>query len=94
MGKVGYITKKFVKGKYYIYVRQSYRDSKTVKHKYLFSFGAMPEALNKMYRILEQEEPFPETLMVNHFTLEDVYDWILTIETGITSRGKRFLMKS
>jgi len=36
----------------------------------------MPEALNKMHRILEQEESFPETLSESHFTLEDVYDWI------------------
>lgn len=92
MCKVGYLTKKHVKGKIYIYVRQSYRESNSVKHRYLFSFGVMPEALNKMYRILEQEEPFPETLSESHFTLEDVYDWILTIETGVTSKGRSFLM--
>lgn len=45
MGKVGYLTKKYAKGKLYIYVRQSYRVNKKVKHRYLFSFGPMPEAL-------------------------------------------------
>lgn len=54
----------------------------------------MPEALNKMYRIFEQEESFPDTISRNHYTLDDVYDWILTIETGVTSKGKSFLIES
>ncbi|MDE5055342.1 hypothetical protein NDK25_24295 [Niallia taxi] len=45
-----------------------------------------------MYRIFEQQEPFPKRLSKCQFTLEDVYEWILTIETGVTTKGKSFIM--
>ncbi|WP_281203325.1 hypothetical protein [Cytobacillus kochii] len=88
--KTGYLTKKVSKGRTYIYLRKSYRVDKKIKHKYLYSFGVMPEALEKMYKIRDNPQTFPKDLIDKGFELRDLYDWILTIETKVTSTGRRF----
>ena len=50
----------------------------------------MPEALEKMYKIRDNPQTFPKDLIDKGFELRDLYDWILTIETKVTSTGRRF----
>ncbi|MDM5205355.1 hypothetical protein [Cytobacillus kochii] len=90
MKKLGYLSKKISKGHTYIYLRKSYRVDKEIKHKYLYSFGSMPDALEKMYEMRDNPQGFPKELIELGFDLIDLYDWILTIETKVTSTGRSF----
>ncbi|GAF66422.1 hypothetical protein BTS2_3323 [Bacillus sp. TS-2] len=90
MGKVGYLSKKISKGKTYIYLRKSYREGKEVKNEYLYSFGPMPHALEKMYSIRGNPDTFPKELTNQDYDLLDLNEWILTLETKLTSTGRSF----
>jgi hypothetical protein len=50
----------------------------------------MPQALEKMYWMRDNPEKFPEELTNWGFNLNDLDDWILTLETQITSTGREF----
>lgn len=89
--KPGYLTKKKSHGKLYIYVRKTYREGKNIKHEYIYSFGAMPDALEKMYWYRDNPEQFPLELIAKGYDLVDLYDWIMTMETNVTSKGREFL---
>lgn len=93
MKKVGYLSQKKSNGKVYIYLRKSYREENKVKHEYIYSFGAMPNALEKMYTLRENPEDFPQDLRGRNYNLDDLDDWIMTIETRKTSRGRDFCLK-
>ncbi|PJN91479.1 hypothetical protein [Bacillus sp. mrc49] len=86
----GYLSKKKANGSIYIYVRRSYRVGKRTSHKNIYGFGPLPAALEKMYQIRENPNTFPETLSLEGFNLSDLHEWILTIETNITSTGRDF----
>lgn len=90
MKKVGYLSKKKVSNKTYIYIRKSFRENKKIKHEYIYSFGSMPGALEKMYWLRDHPELFPNELADRGFDFSDLYDWILTMETGVTSTGRDF----
>jgi hypothetical protein len=90
--KSGYLSKKLSNGRNYLYIRQSYRLDGKVKHKYLYSFGAMPSALDKMYDILNNPETFPDKLKENGFNLNDLQEWVFTVETRTTSTGRKFVI--
>lgn len=90
MKKSGYLTRKKSNGKIYIYLRRSYRDEGKIKHEYIYSFGAMPNALEKMYYLRDNPDDFPEKLSERKFHYEDLRDWIATMEVGITSHGRSF----
>lgn len=90
MKKSGYLARKKSNGGIYIYLRRSYRENGKVKHENLYSFGAMPKALEKMYWLRDNPEEFPEELKQRHFDLIDLYDWIMTIETEVTPTGRAF----
>lgn len=94
MKKIGYLTKKKSNGAFYIYLRRSYRKQNKVNHEYIFSFGKMPNALEHMYWIRDNPEKFPTELIERHFNLDDLQEWILTIETGVTSTGRNFGVKN
>ena len=88
--KSGYICRKRAKERTYIYLRRSYRENNKVKHEYVYSFGPMPDALEKMYWLRDNPEEFPEELKQRHFDLVDLYDWIMTMETKVTPTGRIF----
>lgn len=88
--KIGYLSKNKSKGITYIYLRKSEREKDLVKKKNLYSFGRMPQALEDMYTWREQPEKFPEKLKELGYNLEDLQEWILTLETKITSKGNPF----
>lgn len=93
--KIGYLSKVKSKGKTYIYIRVSerYKDDSgksIVRKRNIFSFGCMPKALDNMYYWRDNPEMFPDELKEMGYNLNDLYEWILTIETQITSTGKEF----
>lgn len=90
MKKSGYLTKKHAKGKVYLYLRRSYREKLKIQHEYIHSFGAMPKALEKMYWLRDNPESFPICLIKKGFDLTDLDNWILTVETNVTSTGREF----
>lgn len=50
----------------------------------------MPKALERMYWLRDNPNNFPDVLKMQGFELEDLYEWILTLETGVTSTGRKF----
>lgn len=86
----GYLSKKKSNGNTYIYLRRSYRENNKVKHEYIFSFGTTSNALEKMYWYRDHPEQFPKQLKDRGYGLGDLYDWIMTMETKVTSTGKKF----
>lgn len=86
----GYLIRKKSKGNWYIYLRRSNRIEGIVKHTYIYSFGKMPMALNKLYAILNNEQELPMELIEEGYTINHIIDWIITIETGVTKSGKPF----
>lgn len=87
---VGYLTRNKSRGHTYIYLQKSKREGKKIKRENIFSFGKMPEALETMYEFREKPEIFPEKLKELGFNLDDLDEWILTIETKRTSTGRAF----
>jgi hypothetical protein len=79
------------KGNYYIYlysyaVRQDrFRTAKTV-----YRFGRKEMAIKKMHHWRNNFEEFPEDLLALGCNINDLEDWIRTLETGITKTGKQF----
>ncbi|CAM3880707.1 hypothetical protein GCM10009865_54930 [Aeromicrobium ponti] len=86
----GYLVKQKAKGKVYLMLKKTYRQGNKVSSQSLYSFGAMPDALEKMYWLRENPEEFPKELKEKGFDLADLYDWILTIETRQKKNGKPF----
>jgi hypothetical protein len=50
----------------------------------------MPGALENMYQLRENPESFPKELMAAGYNLDDLDEWILTIETQVTSSDRTF----
>ena len=89
----GYLIRKKSKGNWYIYLRRSNRIEGIVKHTYIYSFGKMPMALDKLYAILNNQQELPTELLEEGYTINHILDWIITIEAGITKNGKSFQCK-
>lgn len=91
-----YLGKTRANGYIYIYLRQSYREkreNKSIsKYRNLFSFGEAKKALETMYSWRDQPETFPEELKAMGMDLEDLEEWILTLQTQVTKTGKPFLL--
>lgn len=86
----GYLTRRKARGHTYIYLKKSKREGKKIKELNLYSFGKMPEAIERMYEIREKPEIFPDELKNLGFNLDHLDEWILTIETKTTSSGRPF----
>lgn len=86
----GYLTKKRVSDRVYIYLRKSLRVNGKVNHEYIYSFGSLPGALKKMYEIMESPNNFPAKLSDAGYELGDLLEWIMTLETRVTSNGRCF----
>lgn len=87
---LGYLIRKKSKGNTYIYLRTSKRESGVVQHEYIYSFGKMPNALNHLYSILNDEISFPDELKRRGYEIKHVLDWVMTLETKKTTTGRDF----
>lgn len=87
---IGYLIRKKSKGNTYIYLRQSKREGGEIKHDYIYSFGKMPAALDHLYSIVNEEIPFPNNLKSEGYDIQNVLDWIMTLEIQQTKNGRDF----
>lgn len=88
----GYLTRKRKKGRIYIYLRKSKRENGVVKHEYIYSFGKMPAALDYLYEIVNAKKPFPDELKDEGYEIDNILEWIMTLETQKTKSGRDFVL--
>lgn len=86
----GHLHKKRGRGKFYIYLRESFRNGDKVENINIYSFGKMPGALEFLYSIREDYSLFPEELLKKGYNLDDLDEWIMTLETQVTGTGREF----
>ena len=88
--RTGYLARKCYSNKVYIYLRKSFRENGKTKNKTLYSFGVTEKALDQLKGIRSNPDLFPLELKRLNFNLDDVDEWILTLETKVTSTGREF----
>lgn len=86
----GYLIRKKSKGNTYIYLRKSSRENGKVNHDYIYSFGKMPAALDHLYSIVNDNSPFPTALKNEGYDIQNILEWIMTLETKQTKNGRDF----
>lgn len=86
----GYLAKQKSKGKTYLFIKKTYREGKKVRSKSLYSFGSMPEALERLYWLRDHPDCFPKDLKKKGFTLAHIYKWLLAIEIRQKESGAPF----
>lgn len=90
---MGYLSQVRAGGKQYIYLTEyiGSQPFSTKIEKHVFSFGCSQSALPKMKSWLKNfENKFPEELKERGYGVEDLKNWIKTLETGITRNGRKF----
>lgn len=86
----GHLTRKKARGEIYIYLRESFRKGKKVTNKNIYGFGKMPNALELLYSFREDYDLYPKELLEKGYNLDDLDEWILTLETQVTGTGRDF----
>jgi hypothetical protein len=84
-------------GRQYIYLTEycGNREFSSKKERHVFSFGNSRTALIKMKRWIKNfDKEFPEELKCMGYTQKDLEIWINTIQTGITSKGRKFIVEN
>jgi hypothetical protein len=80
-------------GRQYIYLTEycGNQEFSSKKERHIYSFGNSQIALKKMKRWVRMfEHEFPEELKYRGYTKIDLEKWIETLQTGITSTGRKF----
>lgn len=93
VGLVGYLSQVRAGGKQYIYLTEycGIQEYSSKREHHVFSFGNSRRALLLMKRWSRRfDSEFPAELKDKGYTLDDLYQWINTIETGITKNGRKF----
>jgi hypothetical protein len=84
-------------GRQYIYLTEycGNREFSSKKERHVFSFGNSRTALLKMKRWIKKfDKEFPDELKSMGYTEKDLEIWINTIQTGITSKGRKFIVEN
>lgn len=91
---MGFLSQIRVKGKQYIYLSEYIGKNKytTTTEINVYGFGERQKALETMRKWKSGEKEIPREITVLGYGLEDVEQWIETLETGIspTGRSKKF----
>ncbi|MCU5096705.1 hypothetical protein [Bacillus wiedmannii] len=75
-----------------IYIKKSNKRSVS-KTQILYRFGNFDVALEKMFRWRENpEKEFPEEILKLGYNLDDLDDWIMTLETGYSKTGRKLTL--
>ncbi|KFM94853.1 hypothetical protein D0U04_21755 [Bacillus clarus] len=96
--KVGFL--KFVTSRKRVYVylaKEIYIEKlnkrSVSKTQILYRFGNFDVALEKMFRWRENpEKEFPEEILKLGYNLDDLDDWIMTLETGYSKTGRKLTL--
>ncbi|WP_017473866.1 hypothetical protein [Amphibacillus jilinensis] len=93
----GFLSVSTSRGYKYVQLRRSVevgKNEKTgkrlIKKIVLHTFGNYEKSLESMYGWLNNPETFPEKLIDLGYDLDDLQDWIMTLETKKTKTGKDF----
>lgn len=90
---MGYLSQIRSGGKQYIYLTEyiGIQPFSTKTEKHIYSFGSSQIALAKMKSWFRNfENKFPEELKNKGYTFDDLKSWIITLETGVTKKGRKF----
>lgn len=80
MSKSGFVQMVKSRGKYYFYVRVSYRDQdKNPRNKNIAALGQKDNAISLLKNWLLDNSLLPEEL--NKYSAEDIKDWIKYVES-------------
>jgi hypothetical protein len=94
--KVAYLSQIKSGGRQYIYLTEycGNQEFSTKKERHVYSFGNSRMALLKMKRWIRKfEQEFPDELKSMGYTEKDLETWINTLQTGITSKGRKFIIE-
>ena len=80
MNKIGYIIRIKSKGRYYFYLRKSFREDNKPKNKTIYSFGNKEKAVNSLEEWINNHDLMPGELKELGYDIEDVKGWITEIK--------------
>ncbi|MCX4074743.1 hypothetical protein OQZ55_00235 [Bacillus subtilis] len=86
----GFLARVKTNGTTYIYLRQAKRTPNGIKNERIYSFGPAHKALETMLYFFNNPEEFPKPLTEAGYTLEDLDNWMWTLNTKTTPTGKPF----
>lgn len=91
---MGFLSQVRVKGKQYIYLSEYIGQKKftTKSDIHVYGFGERTKALERMKKWQRGEEELPKEIRKRGYDLDDLAQWIQTLETGVspTGRSKKF----
>ncbi|PFZ07186.1 hypothetical protein COL60_19405 [Bacillus pseudomycoides] len=92
-GNIGFLTFNRSKGKIYVYLTKALRDNGKKKNITLYKFGRLDNALERMYAWRDDfENKFPAELLNLGYDWNDLHDWILSLETGYSKKGRKLIV--
>ena len=92
-GNIGFLTFNRSKGKIYVYLTKALRDNGKKKNITLYKFGRLDNALERMYVWRDDfENKFPAELLNLGYDWNDLHDWILSLETGYSKKGRKLIV--
>ncbi|PHE46926.1 hypothetical protein COF53_14875 [Bacillus pseudomycoides] len=86
---------KFVrsKGSQYVYLAKGIKESGKKKTVTIFGFGKMPNALERLYNWRDEYDSlFPNELKQMNYDWHDLNEWILSLETGYSKKGRKLII--
>ena len=88
----GFLKFVLAKERRYVYLAVAEKKNKRVKTHIVYRFGPLETALETMYGMRDDfENCFPPELKDKGYDLEDLNDWILSIETGYSKYGNKLV---
>lgn len=90
---IGFLTFNRSKGKLYVYLTKALRENGKKKNITLYKFGRVDIALENMYVWRDDfEDKFPIELLDMGYDWSDLHNWILSLETGYSNKGRKLIV--
>ncbi|PGK19267.1 hypothetical protein CN903_24840 [Bacillus cereus] len=90
---IGFLTFNRSKGKLYVYLTKAFRENGKKKNITLYKFGRVDIALENMYTWRDNfESMFPKELLNIGYDWNDLHNWILSLETGYSNKGRKLIV--
>jgi hypothetical protein len=78
--KVGFVARVKSRGKFYYYLRVSFRNGQNPRNKSIYSFGNQQKAIDSIEEWISRPESFPGELKELGYDLEDAARWLQEIK--------------
>lgn len=90
---IGFLTFNRSKEKLYVYLIKAFRENGKKKNITLYKFGRLDIALENMYAWRDDfEAKFPKELLNIGYDWNNLHDWILSLETGYSKKGRKLIV--